>query len=996
MLKRGLRFILLIVMILSIASTGIVCLAEEYKTREFLLNGDMEWSGTSYSIWGNYDFSENIGGKIGKSAMLTTTADNAATTDLECRIIKYQTISGLIGGQTYTVSYRLYIDAELQSAITATDYGNLSAGSTLKPEAGIKLEFKNASGSTISSAGFDTSCPTTIGEWQKFEFTETIPTDAVSATVHMRSQGIGTMYLDDLSIVGACTSEDKTKNDALRARLQEGYQKSQDFYNESIYKSNNAETSGTNLVSNPGFESQTSGWSLYNENYVGRDTSEYNSGNASLKFSIPSSGYDGYGKPYVSQTIYPTTSAPFTAGAQYKISGWVKTVNAPIGGGVYYNIKFRDTSGNEISGEDSHTIRANNGWQEYNYLVTMPENVASILFYVRCTASPGMDAYFDDLEFKLVSSSSPMSLNTKHTFYYSNEGDITASVAINTSIASGSQIRYSLLDESGSVVLGKDGTTASSTVAAAKSTNWTFSPSTYMEKQKKYVLKVEYLNSNGSPNDEWTQTKNIYLYDRPTALDKNNNLLDCEIVNGELKPNGKISPPFFTYRRDDDDYKDFADAGVTVLTHMKAISIELLDELHSHGMKALIDLYGDVPAGHPLTLQSTINTVNLIKDHPAVAAYMLMDEPTKHVAPSGILTYEEMLYYLEEGYKAIRAIDDVHPVYVMESSGNVADGYERTSQMCDIFGIDPYPSSVSNAISGHLASKTERAINAVNNERPVWTLGVASSGWSGTYANPENYGSAMLRYQLYDALWAGAKGAGLYVTKSHTTKNTPGYEDGVSYETVYLDTFKAAEASGEIDEIFDHFSLGNSEVYKEGSGNGYQWRAWYNDNGDMFIAVRSKYSSTASNTVTASFDLEGSPDDPDINGSTATLVNGISESTVTLENSTFSCTITKGEVSLYKITKGYTLSNLTTSSTEKSVTVECDVTNNLTAGGTVIYSFYDADGRLLTMKTADAPSVGGTTHITKTIDIEKKFAKIKVFIWNALGGLIPYSNVLEN
>ena len=171
----------------------------------------------------------------------------------------------------------------------------------------------------------------------------------------------------------------------------------------------------------------------------------------------------------------------------------------------------------------------------------MPENVAKIEFYVRCTASPGMDAYFDDLEFKLVTSSNPISLNTKHTFYYSDEGDITANVAINTTIESGSQIKYSLLDENGDIVLDNNGNPATSTVTADKSPSWIFSPSTYMEKQKKYVLKVEYLDSNGTPNDEWTQTKNIYLYDRPKALDKKGNLLDGDFVDGEFVPKIKLS-----------------------------------------------------------------------------------------------------------------------------------------------------------------------------------------------------------------------------------------------------------------------------------------------------------------------------------------------------------------------------------------------------------------------------------------------------------------------
>ena len=165
MLKKCLMFVFLIIMILSVTTTGMVCLAEDYETCEFLFNGDMEWDGTSYTSWNKHEYSTDIAyGGSTKSAMFRTTADNADTKDaLECRIIVAQTISGLIGGQKYNVSYYLYRDVDFENATVMNNYQSLQAGAVLKPAAGMKLEFKDANGTAVGSESFDTSYPTTKG-----------------------------------------------------------------------------------------------------------------------------------------------------------------------------------------------------------------------------------------------------------------------------------------------------------------------------------------------------------------------------------------------------------------------------------------------------------------------------------------------------------------------------------------------------------------------------------------------------------------------------------------------------------------------------------------------------------------------------------------------------------------------------------------------------------------------------------------------------------------
>ena len=128
-------------------------------------------------------------------------------------------------------------------------------------------------------------------------------------------------------------------------------------------------------------------------------------------------------------------------------------------------------------------------------------------------------------------------------------------------------------------------------------------------------------------------------------MDKEGNIYDTAT--------GEVITPFFMYGSTYDTYDALAEAGLVVirpnemtLTDETVIS-KHLDSLHEKGMKALVALYGNV-AGHPTQIETTRNVVSKFYTHPAVAAWMLMDEPSLHVNSLGIRTYDEMLYYLEE------------------------------------------------------------------------------------------------------------------------------------------------------------------------------------------------------------------------------------------------------------------------------------------------------------------------------------------------------------
>ncbi|MBR2973382.1 MAG: hypothetical protein IKC41_04115 [Clostridia bacterium] len=998
MFKRITSLILLFLLTISIGSTKLVCLADsvDLTERNLILNGDMEWLGTSYKIWSGTHEPETAIVHSGKKSMKLSFTDS--------RLMYTQDFSGVLPGQTYTLEFWVYAESLISST------SNWQGGASVKIDfAGIKVDASGNETATSVAEIFELNPiqESELGTWVKRTVSLTAPADTATkyitgtGSVYIRPQGTGTVWYDDLSFTGPITAEDASSLDAKKARYQEGYNVGQSLYDEYVNYAEFAELApgAKNLLKNNSFETpddsgklKTNAANWRRSNYLANNISRFpnctkddyeviiadsttaKSGNTSLKVHRPAGFPNGLGDPNGYQNVTSGTAASqcgevFVPGADYILSAWVKTEDVPVGGGAYFSIGGISFASPKVRFTDGE-------WHYIKCVFTMPENVSQISVYVRISGAGTV--WYDDVTFGRSSTNNYFDLNSKHTFYYSDEPEVETWTDFNASVFnvdSGSKMKFSLLDENGSLI-------SSNEVAATEKNTWTFPASLLTNKKTKYILNAEYMLADGTVVD--SHTKNIYLYDRPTSMDTDGNLHDTET--------GEVIPPFFMYAVNLDYYDGIEDSGIKFIRTRSMSATEEsmrqhLDEAHSRGVKLLVALYSNIVAGHPEQIETTRHLVSTFKDHPAVGAWMMMDEPSLHIESLGIRTYEEMLYYLEEGYKTIRDIDPVHPVFNIETVGQVPDSYEQTSQMCDIFAIDPYPSSLSSSISGSLSQATTRAINAVHNERPVWVLGLAAD-WTGNYGHPVN--SSMLRYQLYDALWTGAKGAGHYLSDSADFTNP-------TFSETYVNTFTKAKESGEIDEIFDHFSLGNSSTWAEGTGNGYEWQSWKKANGDIYIAVRSRISDedTVINSLVTDINLISKNGDMSIDGYDAVLINGVSEPTISSLTDNFCCTITKGEVSLYKITPktGYTLSNLQTSSTETSVTVEYDVAKHITEeGGIIIYAFYDLLGRFVKMEKEDAAF--DNIHMTRTFD-KADFASMKVFIWDSLGGMIPFSNVIE-
>ena len=926
MLKKGVGLLLLIIMALSVFSAGFVCQAEDVslvQDVDFLYNGHMEWLNTSYACWSGSHLpeTENVHGGL-KALKLVTTPALTEDEKANERQLWVQTISGLVPGQTYTIGAWVYTED-----LVAGNYWT-------KAYAGMKIEYWDENGHTVGSKSLEilpNTASWSYGEWTYQEVSSDCPATCDGrAYIHVRHDGIGTVLFDDLRVIGPATAETAESIANKKASYQEGYDMAMYFLNkqEDYTKFATLATDAVNFVSNPGFETASAYYVEGEEDFyeedgdincgaknwgrsrygastasgvietVCRTKEEVHSGEYAMKIHIPDT-YTAYSHPYAQQTL--TTSGKgetFVAGAEYILSSWIKTVDVAYKSGAYYKVQANTPSGTYYTlGNEATKIYDTKGeWTEMKFVFTMPENITSIYIYVRLHG-PGT-VYYDDVVLGRSSNNDPLDFHTEHTFYYTEDDNIDATADIKTnifSIENDSTVTFSIEDENGTVVTSK-------TVAAAENNHVTFPTSVLTVEKAQYILKAEYKNAAGTVLS--SHSKRIYRFDRPTAINDKKNYVD--------PVTGKEMYPFFMYGAEYTTTDALAASGFTVIrTNIKinddADILSKLDDAHSKGMKVLFALYGTV-AGHPKQIERTRYLVSTYKDHPAIAAWMLMDEPSLHVWEGGILTYDEMLYYLEEGYRAVREIDDVHPVYNIETVGKSDNSYERTGQLCDIFAIDPYPGGTESSIGGYLVRATQRARNAVYDERPVWVLGLASD-WSGNYAHPF-VTPTMLRFQVYDALWAGAKGAGHYLAPTEDKDTRAEYPDIWETENsrIYNETFKIANETGEIKELFEHFSLGRHTIFTEGTGNGYRYRAWYKDNGEMYMAVTSKMAKDEKgkdvmlDSLVTDIKLVNEDGSISIDGFDATLVNGLSEENLTSSDNTFAMTLTVGEASLYKIT----------------------------------------------------------------------------------------------
>lgn len=107
-------------------------------------------------------------------------------------------------------------------------------------------------------------------------------------------------------------------------------------------------------------------------------------------------------------------------------------------------------------------------------------------------------------------------------------------------------------------------------------------------------------------------------------------------------------------------------------------NLEMLDKAHQSGLKVLLHLCNLLRLDNA-DYENLKLAVSSLKNHPAIFGWFTADEPSGNVFD---------VTKLEKAYKVVKAIDDNHPVIVLD---NVPIMLKTYAPYCDILSSDPYP-----------------------------------------------------------------------------------------------------------------------------------------------------------------------------------------------------------------------------------------------------------------------------------------------------------------
>ncbi len=179
-------------------------------------------------------------------------------------------------------------------------------------------------------------------------------------------------------------------------------------------------TVGLNLVSNPGFESGTTGWSFCGT-YCSRDTSIYYSGVASAKITRTSVGAsDTYNNPRITGVI---------AGQSYRTAVLIRrdaVAGSSSSYGVRVVVRWYNSASSQIGGDNTvcSGLQGTVGWTACTgALMTAPVGATQARVYLRLYNATG-SVWFDDVTFNQVTYGSSLgTLSLVSDFDGSEESD---------------------------------------------------------------------------------------------------------------------------------------------------------------------------------------------------------------------------------------------------------------------------------------------------------------------------------------------------------------------------------------------------------------------------------------------------------------------------------------------------------------------------------------------------------------------------------------------
>lgn len=835
--------------------TGFSVMAEEVEfpyveeeAKEFMLNGNMEtltekgmpanWKLKTAGVEAD-DFKLDDRPYEGDNAMLLT----ANGVD----IFTSQYFYGVCGNGEYKISVKV-------------------KPITVAPT--IKLEFysTNNDGALVGTGSHTedwTGKPD--GRWHDWDFTVVTPEGTTYGSLLLRiEEDAGSAAFDCISMKGADASK---------------YVKEVDISLLPEVDKIDPVAGAENLAEFGDMETEESGgpkgWKPYQNNwdndYISLSSENTHSGKVAACITT-----DSGGNPWVNYRI------PVEPDTEYQISTFVNIPYLGTGGVAYkfeyYTSTTEFTAETSIGGEDSSylTMATGTHWYELVRRTTTPEGCAGMVIYCRLYGTGTV--YFDDMTIHKTSLPKTFYLDTDDLFYYTEANSGTAVARVNDISYEGLEegsFNFALMDGETVLYEQKNVPVTSGpayryeqrTIYADENTaRFTFYMDDMREKGKEYTIRATYIDADGK--EQSTETAPVYKYDRPTLMNE----------KGQFLVDGKPLNPIFAYHLKSANFEAAKEAGVNVaqgsMHNNVDAYLEELDRAEEAGMKLIVCLYNDMkPAGSAANKAATETKVKALKDHPAVFAWGVMDEPFYHDKGA----HQNLI----DSYKLIRSIDSKHPVWIMED----ANAYSESAKFCDIMGIDPYYNSPNDSTGlrvSYPSLRNTQAQQASDYKKPIWHLTQAYY-YRGEFPTPE-----IMVNILYQAFMDGSMAVGYY-------------EMDVSYENKPLHQTDRWPRlvdwyENESELVFDFFVNEKYPAFLEVQNEDYRAMGFVKD-GDLYlIALARKEKETPVSIPLTSFGGKVSVAD-----FTATQISG----TGTVSgNGTFELTLAPNEAVMYKITPG--------------------------------------------------------------------------------------------
>ncbi len=647
-----------------------------------------------------------------------------------------QTVSGARGGTEYTVSFWVKI--------------------VEKNDRGIAIKIEDPRGGMIVQKHFGDAI---LNRWTQQSFTFILPEGDTSFNILLRLWDGGEVYWDDIAVTGQYDAEADVTVEMMSTPLEPAVPKVPEVAPEDeLFKNGDFETLTDDGLGVKDWNAYN-GWKESNKQ-VTLSTEDPYSGETCVHIATATNE-----RPHISQFVTGLMEE-----TKYQFSIWYKTDAHNVAFKLeYYTGGEKAAVETRLDGFSDGRLevaeKTGGQWQQYVTTFTTPPGAKCMAIYPRLYCNG--DVYFDKASLS-VAVQSRIKFSTDEIFYYSDRTEEAVAEAVPNTL------HFEGLENHTVTFALKDGETVleeTERLSLDKKVQFRFSPLSMTELQKDYSVEAAVYDPNGTLLETRQQT--VSRWDRPTRIS----------ADGKYMVDGEEFVPVIAYNLPQSAYPLCKEVGINVvqfaMTANLKTTLETLDAAQENGLMVLACLYANVkPSAHPDNIENTKKIVNAVKDHPAVFAYAVLDEPH--------LQWNNHDDLFQKSYKLIRSIDKDRPIYLVEAEGNWM-AYETTAKYCDFFTVDPY--SETEEIVVDVEKHIRLAQEAVKYKKPVAALFKTYGEETGHFPTIDE-----LRYEFYRAFMLGVSGVGIFrynaafTAVDKTTKPLSGtqlWEDWKAFKTEF-------------------------------------------------------------------------------------------------------------------------------------------------------------------------------------------------------------------